>query len=824
MFKTWRARSRAKAVADATDAETLRWSKDVVAQIGVLEPTLQALSDGELAAQTVKLRARQESGESLADLLPEAFASAREAAVRSIGLRPYDTQIMGAAALYLGKVVEMRTGEGKTLAATMPAYLRGLDGRGVHLQTANEYLAARDAEWMTPVYRALGLKAGCVLRGSSDSERKAAYAADVTYGVASEFAYDYLRDHMAWELNERVQRGQHCAIVDEADLVMVDDARSIHQITFHPEQAGEPQVPYGKLGEIAASFRADVDYTIGLGNEIKLTDHGTSSAERQLGISNLYDTESLPLAHGLQKALEAALLYRLDREYIVSDGEVLLVDPVSGRAEQRTYSGGLQQAIEAKEGVEVQRPQLTLAAIATNEYLKEYEHLAAMTGTASTDAASFEAIYGLGVVVIPTNRPMIRVDHVGPFYATAAGKLRGLVQQAAKRHETGQPVLIGSASIEQSEIISRMLTEQGIGHDVLTAKNNEREAEVISGAARLGAVTVIARMAGRGVDIVLGGPDATAEEREEVANRGGLCVLGAERFANRRLEVHLRGRAGRQGDPGESELFGSLDDDAALRLIGSASAEWNRKWLQDVEPARSRAMTRFFENGQARWAALVAEQAREQLEFDAVLSDQRREIYAYREEVFTAADLSARMKGLAVRQAIDIIADAEDTASEADMRRCKEELLRLYPTRLSTRAIVNAAAMLVNGRDEKLADLITADVARAYALREAEISAPYMREIERRVTTGWIDSYWREHLGEMDGLRESIWLRALGGRSPLAEYKKEAEALMRHMRRAIDRSSIESLFHVTLEVEQNQPDASEGPESDVSYLPLGPCS
>ena len=803
MIKVRRARSGAhdRSAPDATESEVLRWTRDVVAQVAALEPSVQALSDAGLGAQTAALRARLESGEALAALLPEAFASIREAAVRGLGQRPYDSQVMGGAALHLGKVIEMRTGEGKTLAATMPAYLHALSGQGVHVLTANEYLATRDAAWMTPVYQALGLDVGCLRADSVAADRRAAYLADITYGVASEFAYDYLRDHMAWEVGERVQRGQYYAIVDEADLIMIDDARSLPQINVKVA-ADAPGLPCQKLAEIAASLQAGVDYTIAPhGDEITVTDRGAESAERQLGVRSLYDAQSLPLAHGLQKALEAAYLYQRDRDYIVSDGDVLFVSPVSGRAERRAFSDGLQQAIEAKEGVEVSLPTQTLAVVAMNEYLKEYPWLAAMTGTAASDSASYRAIYGLGVVVIPTNRPMIRVDHVGPFYATAADKLRGVVQQVAKRHESGQPVLIGSASIEQSEIISRMLTKQGIPHETLTAKNNEREADFIAAAARFGAVTVIARMAGRGVDIVLGGPDATREERDEIADRGGLCVLGAERFANRRLEMHLRGRAGRQGDPGESELFASFEDDAAFTLLGTATAARNRKMLKGMDGMRSQTVTRVFDSSQAKWAALAAEQVRVQLEFDAVLSGQRREIYADRQRVLTTADLSVRMKALTAGLAGEVIAGGVGAADDADLRHCKEELLRLYPSNMSTSAIASAAVTLADGGGDCAPDVITADVARAHGLREAEIGGPNMRRLERAVSLSAIDTHWRDHLGEMFALRDGIGLRAVGGRSPLAEYRREAEALMRGMRLAVARESVRALFYTKLRVE-----------------------
>lgn len=757
---------------------------------------MRALSDAGLTSQTARLRARRASGESLDALLPEAFASVRQAAVRSIGQRPFDVQVMGAAALHAGKVAEMRTGEGKTLAATLPAYLNALDGGAVHVLTANEYLAVRDAAWMTPVYQALGLNVGCLLAASPKPDRAQAYLADVTYGVASEFAYDYLRDHLARKLGDRVQRGLRYAIVDEADLIMIDDARSVPQIMSGQGSADSPDLPYRKLAAIAASLRSGTDYTITpRGNEIALTDQGAQAAERQLGVGNLYDAASMPLAHGLQKALEAAFLYRRDRDYMVSGGEVLFIGPTSGRPERRKFSDGLQEALEAKEGVEVQRPATTLAAIPTNEYLKEYERLAAMTGTAASDAASYQAIYGLDVVVIPTARPMIRVDQAGVFYATAEDKLRALVRQTAKRHATGQPVLIGSGSIEQAERISAMLTSAGIGHQLLTAKNNEREAEVIEGSGSLGAVTVIARMAGRGVDIVLGGPDATANERNEVADRGGLCMLGSERFTSKRLETHLRGRAGRQGDPGESDFFASFEDDAVRALLGTASAARSRKWLAGAGGMRSQVASRSFDSAQAQFTANAAEQVRAELEFDAVLAEQRREIYAIRDEILTAADLSGRMKGLISERAAGIVA-AADPRDVADLRRCKEMLLRLYPTGLSTSAIARAAAGLARRDGDPVGDAIRTDVERAYALREAEIGPATMRELERAVSLEAIDRCWPEHLGEMFALLDGIGLRAVGGRSPLAEYRREARVLMGQMLGQIERISPELLFSV----------------------------
>src|SRR5258707_15056486 len=440
-------------------------------------------------------------------------------------------------------------------------------------------------------------------------------------------------------------------------------------ISSDADSADVPDVPYSALAEIAASLRPGVHYTATPHRaEVALTDEGVQAIEQLLGISNLYESANLPWAHGLQKALEAAVLFQRDRDYIVSGNAVLFVDPVSGRAERRSFAGGWQQASGAKEGDEVGRPSHTLAGIAVNEYLKEYQRLGAMTGTAASDAASYTAIYGLSVVVIPTNRPMIRVDHAGPFYARSADKLDALVQQALRRQESGQPVLIGSGSIEQSEIISGMLTQHRISHEVLTAKNNEREAEIIAGSARLGAVTVIARMAGRGVDIVLGGPNATEAEREQVADVGGLCVLGAERFANRRLELHLRGRAGRQGDPGESELFASFEDDATLTVLGAASAARSRRLLMHKGAMKSQIASRAFYSAQTTWAAAAAEQVRQQLGFDAVLAGQQRGVYAERQLVLMADDLSGRMKTLMAELASEIIVDGVD---EDDPRQCK---------------------------------------------------------------------------------------------------------------------------------------------------------
>ena len=780
----------------------MRWCRDIVGQVGALEPGMQALSDAEVAARTTALRGRLESGEALDALLPEAFAAVREAAARTLGQRHYDTQVMGGALLHLGKVVEMRTGEGKTLAATLPAYLNALGGAGVHIGTANDYLARRDAAWMRPVYGFLGMDAGLVngddATAAGRAERRAAYGADVTYGITEEFCYDFLRDNLAYREDECVQRGRNFAIVDEADLILIDDARTVPQITVEVQQA---DLPYQKLAAIVARFRPAVHFSVRAGRrDVSLTDEGASEAEERLGVDNLYDSANLRLAHGLQKALEAAVLYQRDRDYIVAQDQVVPVDPVSGRLQaSRDLGAGLMQAIQAKEGLAVRPQRRPLAVVTLHDYMKSYSRLAAMTGTAASDAASYDEIYKLDVVVVPTNRPVIRIDHLDVFYSTASAKLAGLADEAARRRESGQPILIGAGSIEEAAVISGLLTEREVAHEVLTAKNNEREAEVISAAAKLGAVTVIAKMAGRGVDIVLGGPDGSADEREQVADRGGLCVLGAERHLNRRLELHLRGRAGRLGDPGESKLFASYEDEATLGVLGAASAARNSKMIRGRGPMSGPIFTRIFDSGQARWAAAAARQVQDSLQFDAVLSAQQRQIYAERLRILTSADLTSQVKDAVAEVAKDVILSCVQEGGSP--RQCKASLLELYPTNLNTAELGRAAAGSVPsgsapGGSDRLAALVRTDALRAYGLREAAVGSAAMRRTERYVSLRIIDHHWGEHLQEMAALSEGIGLRALGGRSPLAEYRREAAELFAGMKRRIKRDTVRGVFVV----------------------------
>jgi preprotein translocase subunit SecA len=775
------------------EAQLLGWCRDVIAQVGALEAGLRKLSDAELAAQTNRLRSLARSGESLDALLPEAFATVREAAVRTLGQRHYDVQVMGGAIMHLGNVAEMRTGEGKTLAATLPAYLNSLSGDGVHVLTANEYLASRDAEWMRPVYEFLSVDIGLLRTPADTDERRAAYLADVTYGVAEEFCYDFLRDNLAYRTDECVQRGHNFAIVDEADLIMIDAARSLPQMSVPTAQN---DVPYPTLAAMVARLQEGVHYTAPLGRpEVILSDEGARAAEDWLGVTNLYDSANLALAHALQNALLAVVRYQRERDYIVVDGTVVPLDPVSGRADRgRTLGEGLLQAVQAKEGLTISPPREPMAIIATYEYLRGYRRLAGMTGTAESEAASYREIYGLDVVVIPTNRPMIRIDDPGPFYGTRQEKLRALAEKVAKRHAVGQPVLIGAGSIPESTEISALLNKHGIAHEVLTAQNNEREAELISCAGRLGAVTIIAKMAGRGVDIVLGGPDASSDDRERVADAGGLCVLGAERYLNRRMEMHLRGRAGRQGDPGESELFASFEDEAVIAIAGTGSAAWNKKMLTGKDAVRGTLVTGALARGQANWAAVMLQQVKQGLEFDVVLSGQRREIYVERQRIFTSSGLSDSLRELTAQFAIEQIYSSGDRGDSP--LQCKERLLQLYPTGLAARDIARITAERLPGASSASAeDMVTGDVQRAYRLREAKVGgAATMRRIERYASLRILDHHWQEHLQEMAALLDGIGLRAIGGRSPLAEYRRDAGALFQQLLRSIRRDTVRAVF------------------------------
>lgn len=749
---------------------------------------MRALADDGLRALTGSFRERLGRGEPVADVLPEAFAAVREAAVRTLGQRPFDVQVMGGAVLHLGKVAEMRTGEGKTLMATLPAYLHALTGGGVHVMTANDYLAGRDADWMGPVYRFLGLTTGLIRAGTQPSPqvRRQAYLADVTYGAAHEFGYDYLRDNLAYSRDEQVQRGHRFALVDEADLVLIDEMRSPLQIAG---PAGQAESRHRVFTALAARLERGEDYEVDEDSRtVSLTARGTRAVEDYFGAGNLYQEPNLPLVPYVRNALNAKECYYRDRDYVVTGGQVVIIDKVSGRPQpDRRYGDGLDQAIEAKEGVPVHPELQQHATVPMWDYLGLYQHIAGMTGTALADAEAYRQVYQLQVVTIPANKPVIRIDHGDVCYRTRQSKLAALADEAAARHQAGQPVLIGASSIDESRVLSALLTGRGIAHETLTAINHEHEARIIAGAGRLAAVTVVAQMAGRGVDIVLGGPDRM--QREAVTELGGLCVLGAERPARRRLEMHLRGQAGRQGDPGEAKFFISCDDELAKAAGGAAM--FAGKFLPDGGhiPRLSAAMTAI----QARLAAGEAAWLAQEREFDRVLADQRRLIYAER-----APAARGEKMGEHIRQLIGEVIHAQVISASGNNLRADlfwQQLRELYPFELVPRP---SDGEIPPAQLPRIAELAVADAQRIYNRREPELGLPFIRELERRVILALLDRGWREHLQAMAELLSTIRIRA-EGEMALAEYRREATQEFNRIRLAVNRAIVTALFSVQVD-------------------------
>jgi preprotein translocase subunit SecA len=774
-------------------AGVLRWCRDMVAATAAREEEMRARADGEFPSLTAALRARLDGGELLDGLLPEAFAAVREAAARTLGQRHFDVQIMGGAVLHLGQAAEMRTGEGKTLTATLPAYLNALTGDGVHVITANDYLAGRDGDWMGPVYRFLGLAAGQLRPGQEPAERRPQYLADVTYGPWEEFGYDYLRDNLSWEPGELVQRGLHLAIVDEADLILLDECRTPLLITGPAPQDRRVTLTCAKIAAVLEPGRHyDVDP---LRRAASLTEEGSRKIEKALELGNLYDEANLRLVHCLQNALLAKEFNRKDRDYVIDGDQAVIIDQTSGRPHHgRRYGEGLHEAIEAKEGLPVREARQVLARVPVRDYLSRYRGIAAMTGTAAPEAEAYRTVYGLEVVTIPTNRPMIRVDHADAVYHTRAAKLAALADEAAARNARSQPVLVGAASIEQAEEISRLLAGRGIGHEVLTAKNHAREAEIISGAARLAAVTVVAQMAGRGTDIVLGGADGA--ERDAVADRGGLCVLGAERSASRRAELHLRGRAGRQGDPGESRFFLSFEDDLVKVVMRLTPAALMNRSVRDGDPFKR--LSQYLDNVQARQAAQTAQSMAELLGYDAVLAGQQHEVYAERRAAFEGSGLPARVRAMIGQVIRAEVADAARQHLGND--RLWGELGRLFPVTVTPESLAaERGCDVARIPPGYVADRVTADAGQAYDRREAELGPPTMRELERRVTLSVFDRAWREHLEATPDLLKSVGLRTPGGKAPLPDYRREAAQSFAAMRAAMSKEIVRSLFNMQIE-------------------------
>ena len=832
----------------AGEGKILRKLAKTAETVNMLEEDYVDLTDAELRAETDKFKERYQDGESLDDLLWEAFAVVREAAKRTIGQRHYDVQLMGGAALHWGNIAEMRTGEGKTLVGTLPAYLNALSGDGVHIVTTNDYLAERDSEWMGRIHRFLGLDVGVVLASMTPAQRKVAYGADITYGTNNELGFDYLRDNMAWSKDELVQRGHNFAVVDEVDSILIDEARTPLIISGPSDQATKWYTDFAK---IVNRLALDTDYEV---DEKKKTvgvlERGVERVEDLLGIDNLYESVNTPLVGFLNNAIKAKELFKKDRDYVVMNGEILIVDEHTGRIlAGRRYNEGMHQAIEAKEGVLIQNENQTLATITLQNYFRLYKKLSGMTGTALTEAAEFHQIYKLGVVPIPTNRPMVRKDHQDLIYISEEAKFKAVVEDIEHRHAEGQPVLVGTVSVEKSEYLSQQLRKHGVPHEVLNAKHHEREAQIIAQAGRKGAVTVATNMAGRGTDIMLGGnpenlamgelaqrgltPTETPEEyeaawpaalekakkavtaeHEEVHELGGLYVLATERHESRRIDNQLRGRAGRQGDPGESRFYLSLGDDL-MRLFKAQIVErvLSVANVGDDVPIESKMVTRAIQSAQTQLEQQNFEIRKNVLKYDDVINKQREVIYAERRRVLDGEDLRDHVRHMmedTVHAYVEA-ATAEGYAEEWELEKLWSALATLYPISITLEEVEESVGGRTGITKEILREEITADILGAYDKREANLGDSITRELERRVVLSVLDRRWREHLYEMDYLQEGIGLRAMAQRDPLVEYQREGYLMFNGMMEGIKEESVGYLFNLEVQVEAN----SEDPEAQA---------
>ncbi|PZR51537.1 preprotein translocase subunit SecA [Xylanimonas oleitrophica] len=815
-------------------------------QVNSLEPSFQELTDEELREETGRFKERLAHGEKLDDLLPEAFATVREAARRTLGQRHFDVQLMGGAALHLGNIAEMRTGEGKTLVATTAAYLNALEGKGVHVVTTNDYLAKYQGELMGRVYRFLGMSTGVILSGQTPAERREQYAADITYGTNNEFGFDYLRDNMAWSTDDLVQRGHHFAIVDEVDSILIDEART--PLIISGPASGDANRWYNEFAKVVRRLNLGTDYEV---DEKKRTvgvlEPGIAKVEDYLGIDNLYESLNTPLIGFLNNAIKAKELFKRDKDYVVMSGEVMIVDEHTGRIlPGRRYNEGMHQAIEAKEGVQIKAENQTLATITLQNYFRLYDKLAGMTGTAETEAAEFQGTYKLGVVPIPTNRPMQRIDQPDLVYKNEEGKFNAVVDDIVERHAKGQPVLVGTTSVEKSEYLSNLLRKAGVPHSVLNAKEHEREASVVALAGRKGAVTVATNMAGRGTDIMLGGnaeflavqemaergydaaenpeeyeavwpevlekaKEAVQAEHEEVKALGGLYVLGTERHESRRIDNQLRGRSGRQGDPGESRFYLSMQDDL-MRLFNSnlAEAMMNRAGFPDDMPLESKMVTRGIQSAQAQVESRNFEIRKNVLKYDDVLSRQREVIYSERRRVLEGEDLQDQVQHFLT----DVItayvdgATSEGSPESWDLDGLWTALRSVYPVSITVEDVVGEAGGIGGLSREMVLEELLSDARVAYQTREEELGEAAMRQLERRVVLSVLDRKWREHLYEMDYLKEGIGLRAMAQRDPLVEYQREGYLLFQAMTEAIKEESVGFLFNLEVQVQQQGADGA----------------
>ena len=822
----------------AGEGRAVRNLEKIATEVNSWETKVAAMSDEELRSQTQKFRDRLQAGEDLDSLLPEAFATVRQAAMRTLGQRHYDVQIMGGAALHLGNIAEMRTGEGKTLVSTLPAYLNALTGKGVHVVTTNDYLAERDSEWMGRVHRFLGLKVGVILASMTPAERREAYAADITYGTNNEFGFDYLRDNMAWSLEDCVQREHNFAIVDEVDSILIDEARTPLIISGPADKATKW---YVEFANICGQLQRDLHYEIDEKKKtVSILEEGVTKVEQILGIENLYEAVNTPLIGYLNNGIRAKELFKRDKDYVVMNGELLIVDEHTGRMlSGRRYSEGLHQALEAKERIEIKDENQTLATITLQNYFRLYSKLSGMTGTAMTEAAEFMQIYKLGVIPIPTNKPTARLDSPDLIYKTEAAKFLAVAEDIVKRHKAGQPVLVGTVSVEKSEELSAVLTRRGIKHEVLNAKQHEREAAVIARAGTIGAVTVATNMAGRGTDIMLGGnpefmadfelqrrglnpadnPEeyeaawpaeiakqkaAVALEHETVVAAGGLYVLGTERHESRRIDNQLRGRSGRQGDPGESRFYLSLQDDLMRRFnSGLVERFLGAAGIADDVPIESKMVSNAIRSAQTQVESLNFEMRKNVLKYDDVMNRQRTVIYSERREVLEGADISEQVQNF-MRDTLTAYvqgATAEGYPEQWDLETLFTALRVLYPATVSPESLAAEVGGVANLDADLILNRVLDDATAQYNAREESLTPEVTRELERKVLLSVLDRKWREHLYEMDYLQEGIGLRAMAQRDPLVEYQREGYELFAAMMDGIKEELVGLLFHVEVNVE-----------------------
>lgn len=770
-----------------SNARTLKKLEEYIKRINALEPEISKLSDEDLKRKTPEFKQRLERGESLDDLLVEAFAVVREVAKRTIGMRHFDVQLMGGIVLHQGKIAEMQTGEGKTLVATLPAYLNALEGKGVHIVTVNDYLAKRDRYWMGPIYEFLGLEVGLLQNDTPTLERRKAYMADITYGTNNEFGFDYLRDNIALSPDQLVQRELNYAIVDEVDSILIDEART--PLIISGPAKGESHI-YKLAIRAARYLKKDIDYTTDEKTRtVSLTEEGLRKAEKFLGVKDLYDFKNMDLAHALLQCLKALNFYHRDRDYIVKDGEVIIVDEFTGRLMfGRRYSDGLHQAIEAKEGVRIREENITLATISIQNYFRMYKKLAGMTGTAATEEEEFIKIYGLEVVVIPPNKPLRRINYPDVIFRTEEEKFEAVVKEIEEMYKIGRPVLVGTTSIEKSERLSKMLKKKGIPHNVLNAKYHEKEAEIIAKAGQRYAVTIATNMAGRGTDIVLG---------EGVAELGGLHVIGTERHESRRIDNQLRGRAGRQGDPGSSRFYLSLEDDL-LRLFGGdqIKALMERLGMERGQPIESPLLTRIIENSQAKVEKMNFEIRKQLLEYDDVLNTQRDVVYKERRKILlmeNLEDIVQRIMNRVLDKFFNVMFNQEDKSSWKNMFL---ETFGFLP--FDWEEIIN------EDDPEKIREKLENKIKERYERKKEEFGEEMWREIQRVVLLYVIDKLWIEHLNDMDALRDGIGLRAIAHHDPLVEYKKEAYQMFQDMVESFEWESIRYLFNIHISTQESK--------------------